>query len=72
VVASNRTALPEVVGDAGLLVDPDDHAAIADAIERAIGDREPARRGVERAARFTWAETAAQVDALVGRLRHPA
>jgi glycosyltransferase involved in cell wall biosynthesis len=72
VVASDRTALPEVVGDAGVLVDPDDHDGIADAVERAIGDVRLARAGVERARSFTWADTAAQVDALTGRLRHPA
>ena len=39
VVAANRGALPEVLGDAGLLVDPDDPDAIAGAIARAAGRR---------------------------------
>ena len=58
VVASNRGALPEVVGDAGLLVDPTDGAAIADALERVLTDGALARRcvarGLRRARKFTW------------------
>jgi glycosyltransferase involved in cell wall biosynthesis len=71
VVASNVTALPELVGDAGLLVDPGDPVAIADAVERARGDEELARRGVERAESFTWASSAEQLHGLLQRLRHP-
>ena len=58
VVVSNRGALPEVVGDAGLLVAPDDARGLAAAIETVL--RDPARaaemsaRGLERAAGFTW------------------
>ena len=37
VVAAERGALPEVVGDAGLLVDPDDPAALAAAMQRLLG-----------------------------------
>jgi len=57
VVCSDRTSLPEVVGDAALLVDPDDAAAVAAALREAL---EPARadelraRGFARAAQFTW------------------
>jgi glycosyltransferase involved in cell wall biosynthesis len=68
VVASDRTALPEVVGDAGLLVDPDDPPAIADAVQRAIGDERLRRAGPERAARFTWGATAERLHALVASL----
>jgi len=80
VVVSNRGALPEVVGDAGLLVDPDDPDSLASAIERLIGDSDlraaSARRGLERARHFTWAQTARDVrrayeDALLAR-RHRA
>ena len=71
VVASDRTALPETVGDAGLLADPDDPEAIAGAVARAIGpERERlAAAGPPRAARFSWAQTAERVDALVRVLR---
>ena len=65
VVASNRGALPEVVGDAGLLVDPDDHRSLAGALERMIGDREFARvaadRGIRRATTFSWQKSAARL-----------
>lgn len=62
VVASNRTAVPEVVGDAGLLIDPDDSDGFAAATLRVLEDdklREECRsRGIERASRFTWEATA--------------
>jgi len=58
VVAANRGALPEVVGDAGLLVDPHDAAQLADALERVLTDGSLAvalgERGRARAARYTW------------------
>jgi len=65
VIAARAGALPEVVGDAALLVDPRNPAAIADAISR-IG-REPAlvrwlgAAGPPRAARFDWRTSAGQV-----------
>lgn len=62
VIASNASSLPEVVGDAGILADPHDVTALADAIARVVGDRELHRylsqRGPEWAAQFTWTETA--------------
>jgi alpha-1,3-rhamnosyl/mannosyltransferase len=63
VIASNRTSLPEVVGDAGLLVEPEP-AALAVAILRLLGDqdlrRDLAARGRARAAIFTWRHTASE------------
>jgi glycosyltransferase involved in cell wall biosynthesis len=62
VIASNRGALPEVVGDAGLIVEADDPESIAVAMERIIA--EPtlratcATRGLDRARQFTWAQAA--------------
>ncbi len=65
VVASNRGALPEVVADAGILVDPEDRAALAAAIERVLDGellrRQMADGGVARAARFSWASSAARL-----------
>lgn len=62
VVAGDRTSLPEVVGDAGLLVDPFDADAIAEAIARVIEDEdlraELSRRGLQRSQLFNWRETA--------------
>jgi len=65
VVASRRGALPEVLGDAGLLVDPDDPDEIAGAIGRLLTDptlaASCAARGVERAREFEWDRAARQV-----------
>ncbi len=62
VVASEASAIPEVVGDDALLVDPFDATSIATAIANLLHDRELwcqlAVRGVERARRFSWERTA--------------
>ncbi|MCA1630972.1 MAG: glycosyltransferase family 4 protein [Acidobacteria bacterium] len=62
VLVGDRTSLPEVVGDAGLLVDPFDTAAISAALARVIDDaglRQQLReRGLARSAQFDWRETA--------------
>jgi glycosyltransferase involved in cell wall biosynthesis len=63
VLTSDRSSLPEVAGDAALLVDPLDRAAIAAGLVRLAGDDALRRRLVEagrrRAAGFTWRATAA-------------
>lgn len=65
VIASRRGALPEVVGDAGTLVDAEDEAAIAAAIDALLADpqrrRAHADAGVARAREFSWAESAARL-----------
>ena len=59
VAASNAGSLPEVVGDAGVLFDPDDPEAIAAGIRGALDHAaELAPAGVARAAAFTWGATA--------------
>jgi glycosyltransferase involved in cell wall biosynthesis len=62
-IAGNSTSLPEVAGDAGVLVNPCDVDAIAVAIERIVRDgvwRERLRkRGIERSRQFTWDRAAA-------------
>lgn len=67
---SNASSLPEVVGDAGLLFDPHDVAAIRDAIARLLSDRALAAdlgaRGRERARTFTWRRTAEATLAAYG------
>ena len=64
VVAANRAALPEVCGDAALLVDPEDVDAIHAALEQLMRDEavaaELARRGLARAEQFTWEQAAEQ------------
>jgi glycosyltransferase involved in cell wall biosynthesis len=76
VLTGNRSSLPEVVGDAGLLVDPFDVEAIAEGICRLVGDsvlrRELRRRGLLRATQFSWDETALRtwdvVQSAIGKL----
>jgi glycosyltransferase involved in cell wall biosynthesis len=69
---SDRASMPEVAGNAALLFDPSDPAAIRDAIERLIGDarlRERLRStGVERAAQFSWERTAGETAAAYERV----
>lgn len=64
VVVGNSTSLPEVVGDAGLKVDPFDISAIATAVGRLINSSELRRqlsvKGQTRAGLFDWRETARQ------------
>jgi len=58
VVVSNAASLPEVVGDAGLMVPADDIDALAEALARLLLDEELRRTlraaGLQRAAQFTW------------------
>jgi glycosyltransferase involved in cell wall biosynthesis len=64
VVTSNRGALPEVVGHAGLLVDPEDRGSFTSAMRRVLEDpalrRDLAQRGIERSRLFDWNESAAK------------
>jgi glycosyltransferase involved in cell wall biosynthesis len=63
VLTSDRSSLPEVAGDAAVLVDPLDRGAIAKGLVRLVTDsalrRRLAEAGPRRAARFTWPATAA-------------
>jgi alpha-1,3-rhamnosyl/mannosyltransferase len=67
VIASTSSSLPEVVGDAGLLVDPLDVDAIASAMCKLLEDADLRSRlsalSIERAARFTWDACAARTFA---------
>jgi glycosyltransferase involved in cell wall biosynthesis len=69
VVASNTTSLPEIVGDAGLLVDPLDEAAIGAALVRVLADAPLRARlavaGPERAAHFSWERCARETLAVL-------
>src|SRR6266511_1033138 len=76
VVTSNRSALPEVVGDAGLLVDPTDPDALGAALLQLLSDRalraDLSERGLQQARSFSWRATAertlaAYQDADAGR-----
>jgi glycosyltransferase involved in cell wall biosynthesis len=58
VVASNRSAIPEVAGDAALLVDPESIEELGEALRRLAAEQrlreDLARRGRERAFQFPW------------------
>ncbi|HTA11923.1 MAG TPA: glycosyltransferase family 1 protein [Solirubrobacteraceae bacterium] len=62
VACSNASSLPEVAGEAALLFDPRDEAAIAVSVERLLSDLAEAERlraaGLERVREFTWERTA--------------
>jgi len=62
VIASNRTSIPEIVGDAGILIDPKDGDALGQAMIQVLRDGnlrdEMRRRGLERAKQFSWEKTA--------------
>lgn len=62
VVTANTSSLPEVVGDAGVMVNPGDARALAEAMLHLLSSpkhrAELAAAGAERARRFTWAATA--------------
>ncbi len=68
VIVGNKTSLPEVVGDAALLVDPFDINAIAAAIQQVTTNAnlrsELSARGLVRAAHFDWKTTARQTLAV--------
>ena len=69
VIAADRAALPEVCGDAALLVDPDDPGAITRAVLSVCEDQPYAEQrraaGIERAGLYTWERAAAACDALL-------
>jgi glycosyltransferase involved in cell wall biosynthesis len=71
VVTSRATSLPEVAGDAALLVDPYSTEEIAEAMRRVIAEsglRETLRqRGMERARQFTWRRTALETKRIYER-----
>jgi glycosyltransferase involved in cell wall biosynthesis len=62
VIASNTSSLPEVVGDAGILVNPVSPEEIAEAILHVVNDAELraelSQKALERAATFSWAKAA--------------
>ena len=68
VIALGLSAVPEVVGDAGILLDGADEATLADALVRVLRDPEYAAtlrgRGLARAATFSWTRTAAATEAV--------
>jgi glycosyltransferase involved in cell wall biosynthesis len=72
VITSNVSSLPEVAGDAALLVDPLQSEAIADAMERVLTDtalRDDLRaRGLVRARQFSWERSIRRVREIYGEV----
>ncbi len=75
VLCSNASSLPEVVGDAALLVDPRDTDQIAAGLRRLIDDEayrnRLVARGLTQAARFRWEKTARQIKEVFDLVGQP-
>jgi len=69
VICSNTSSLPEVAGDAALLVDPREPEALAQAMLRLLRDKELrgelSARGLEQARRFSWRRCAQETLAVL-------
>lgn len=69
VMVSDTASLPEVVGEAGILVDPRDEQAICNALYRLANDdalcATLSRKGLEQAEKFTWEKAAGSVSDLI-------
>src|SRR5262249_21034858 len=76
VVAARAGALPEVLGDAALLVDPSSAAALADAVGTAVADDAARSRlvaaGHDRVGRYTWGPAGGELVGLYRRAAAPA
>jgi glycosyltransferase involved in cell wall biosynthesis len=72
VVTSNVSSLPEVTGEAAVLVDPYNASSIADGIYRVLTDdslrNELRRRGLERATQFSWESSVRRVREIYGQV----
>jgi glycosyltransferase involved in cell wall biosynthesis len=72
VITSNTSSLPEVVGDAALLVNPYKTSEIASAITRVLEDaqlqEDLRQKGLQRAAQFTWQQSAQKMLSIYQRV----
>ena len=72
VIGSNRTSVPEVIGDAGIIVDPNDINALADAIVRVLSNQNLQKsliaKGYERIKQFSWDKTARKILNLIEKV----
>src|SRR3954471_19163599 len=75
VLTSNTSSLPEVAGEAAVLVDPDDPAAIASGLRELLGDEDLRNvlraAGTARVASFTWQRSARETAAVLRRAAQP-
>ena len=74
VISSNTSSLPEVVGEAGMLVNPHNREELIEAMTRVLTDPELMdnlrRSGREQAEKFSWEKTAKATAALYERIGH--
>ncbi len=72
VITSNISSMPEIVGGAGILVDPHNEVELAEAMQRVLTDRalhdKLARDGRERSKQFSWERTARETLAIYKRV----
>lgn len=65
VVASNTSSLPEVIGEAGIMVDPKNTTSIAEALYRILNDKtlrdELSEKGIQQARKFSWRTAAVKL-----------
>jgi glycosyltransferase involved in cell wall biosynthesis len=75
VVSSNSSSLPEVVGEAGLQVDPIDTAALSTALRRLLEDSELhadlAQRGLIQAQKFSWQKAVDELESVYQSIANP-
>ena len=64
VITSNTSSLPEVVGDAGIMIDPKQEDELCHALLKVINDSQLrttlSQKGIERAKQFSWSKCAEQ------------
>ncbi|MDR0894074.1 MAG: glycosyltransferase family 4 protein [Prevotellaceae bacterium] len=73
VITSNLSAMPEIAGEGGILIDPHNPQAVADALLRLENDdayyQQQVTYGLERATHFSWAKTATAYAEIYGTLK---
>ena len=74
VLTSNVSSLPEVVGDAAILINPYDPRSIADGMRRLLTDtalrQDLKARGLARAHQFSWERSVARIREIYGQVGH--
>ena len=65
VITANVSAMPEVIGDAGILVEPNNYQLMADAVNNlqhnSVFRKQLIEKGLNRVKRFTWESTSEQI-----------
>lgn len=69
VITSNTSSLPEVIGDAGIMINPIDYVSLANEMQRVLENprlqANMRRKGYQRARMFSWEKTAAETLAIL-------